>query len=128
MYCSPTLPIYTAAKHGVLGFVRSYGKYLPEEKIALNAVLPNVVRTNISTPQFYELLESKNLMTPIEGVIDAFERLLNSEDSGECYEIGPNYAKGQGIVKPTFVQYPDEESKVAFDHLYERARHLQTPN
>lgn len=128
MYCCPTLPVYTAAKHGVLGFVRSYGKYLPEEKIALNAVLPNVVRTNISTPAFYDLLESINLLTPLQGVVDAFEKLLTSDDSGECYEIGPNYDKGQGVVKPNFVQYLDDESKTVFDYLYQRARPLQLPN
>lgn len=38
-YCVPTLPIYTAAKHGVNGFVRSFGKYLPEEQITMNAVV-----------------------------------------------------------------------------------------
>ena len=41
-YCVPTLPIYTAAKHGIVGFVRSFGAYLPEEQITMNAVLPNV--------------------------------------------------------------------------------------
>ena len=34
-----TLPIYTAAKHGINGFVRSFGKYLPEEQITINAVV-----------------------------------------------------------------------------------------
>jgi NAD(P)-dependent dehydrogenase (short-subunit alcohol dehydrogenase family) len=38
-YCVPTLPIYTAAKHGINGFVRSFGKYLPEEEITMNAVV-----------------------------------------------------------------------------------------
>ena len=69
----------------MIGFVRSFGKYLPEEGITLNAVCPNVVRTSkslqthlapvlprspfhdtdvpcaedISTGAFYDKLESK---------------------------------------------------------------------
>lgn len=126
-YCCPTLPIYTAAKHGVVGFVRSYGKYLPEEKITLNAVTPNVIRTNISTAQFYDTLEEKGLLTPIEGVVDAFERLIDSDESGECFESGPNYAKGQGMVTPKFIQYVDKESKEVFDMLEQRGKPLQRP-
>jgi len=127
-YCCPTLPIYTAAKHGVVGFVRSYGKYLPSEKITLNAITPNVIRTNISTPAFYDKLEAEGLLTPIEGVVDAFESLLgDNPESGECFEIGPNYAKGQGIVKPKFVEFVDDESKRTFDVLEPRGRPLQLP-
>ena len=127
-YCCPTLPIYTAAKHGVVGFVRSYGKYLPSEKITLNAVTPNVVRTNISTPAFYDKLEAEGLLTPIEGVVDAFESLLgDNADSGECLEVGPNYTKGQGIVKPRFAEYVDDESKRTFELLEARGLPLQLP-
>jgi len=127
-YCCPTLPIYTTAKHGVVGFVRSYGKYLPSEKITLNAVTPNVIRTNISSPEFYDKIEAQGLLTPIEGVVDAFESLLgDNADSGECFEIGPNYAKGQGVVKRKFVEFLDEESKKCFEMLEPRGRPLQLP-
>lgn len=112
----------------MVGFVRSYGKYLPSEKITLNAITPNVVRTNISTATFYDVLEEKGLLTPIEGVVDAFESLLgDSPTSGECLESGPNYAKGQGLVNPKFVDYVDEESRVVFGMLEERGRPLQLP-
>jgi len=128
-YCCPTLPIYTAAKHGVVGFVRSYGKYLPSEKITLNAVTPNVIRTNISTEAFYSKMEEEGLLCPIEGVVDAFQSLLgDNSDSGECLEVGPNYAKGQGIVRPKFVDFIDEESRRAFvDVLEPRGRPMQLP-
>ncbi|KAI5366512.1 putative short-chain dehydrogenase/reductase SDR, NAD(P)-binding domain superfamily [Septoria linicola] len=58
-YCVPTLPIYTAAKHGVVGFVRSYGKHLPAEQITLNAICPDVLRTGISKEEFYSVMEAK---------------------------------------------------------------------
>ena len=121
------MPIYTAAKHGVTGFVRSYGKYLPEEKITLNSVNPNVIRTNISSADFYEKLEGKDLLTPIEGVVDAFERLLGSNDtSGEVFEIGPHW-KEQGPVKKDPAEYLDEDSKKILDLIHERSHSLHRP-
>lgn len=75
---------------GVVGFVRSYGKYLPEENIKFNAVCPHVARTNISTGPFYDVLQEKGLLTPMEGIVDAFMHFVDhSDQSGECLEIGP---------------------------------------
>ena len=125
-YCCPTLPMYTAAKHGLVGLVRSFGKYLPEEKISLNAVCPNVIRTNISTGAFYDSLEEKGLLTPMEGVIDTFEKLLNEDTSGEIFEIGPHY-KEQGAVTRKAPEYLDEDSEKVFDMLYQRGRPLHQP-
>lgn len=123
-YCVPTLPVYTAAKHGVNGFVRSFGKYLPEEQITMNAVSPNVVRTNISTGAFYDSLEEKKLLTPMKGVIDAFETMLgDSETSGEILEIPPN---GNYNIRKA-PEYLDDESEEVCKLLYHRARPLQQP-
>ncbi|EMC95279.1 hypothetical protein BAUCODRAFT_149282 [Baudoinia panamericana UAMH 10762] len=122
-YCVPTLPIYTAAKHGVIGFIRSFGKYLPEEHITLNAVCPNVVRTGISTSAFYDKLESQGLLTPMKPVIDAFEKFLDSDISGECWEAGP---KGD-LVKREAAEYLDRESGLLMDMLYERGHGLHQP-
>lgn len=122
-YCVPTLPIYTAAKHAVTGFVRSYGKYLPEERITLNAVSPHVVRTSISTGSFYDSLEAKGLLTPIDGVIKAFEDMLGENDvSGEIFEVGP---RGDQVRKAT--EYMDKESGEVCDLLSHRGRPLQLP-
>jgi NAD(P)-dependent dehydrogenase (short-subunit alcohol dehydrogenase family) len=110
-----------------VGLVRSYGKYLPEEQITFNAVCPNVIRTNISSQAFYDQLEEKGLLTPIEGVPDAFEKLLGaSQESGECYEIGPNY-KTQGVLNTRGPPYLDDESATVFEALYQRSRPLQQP-
>lgn len=124
IYCVPTLPIYTAAKHGVTGFVRSYGKYLPEEQITMNSVNPHVVRTNISTGDFYDILEKQGFLTPIEGVIDTFEKLLGSNNtSGECFEVGPKY-KEKGAVPRKAPEYLDEESGKVCELLYDRGHPL----
>lgn len=94
----------------------------------MNAVNPNVIRTNISTPAFYDKLEEQGLLTPIESVVDAFETLLGENaDSGETLEVGPNYAKGQGIVKRKQPEWIDKESEVVFNQLEPRGRPLQLP-
>ena len=112
----------------MVGFVRSYGKYLPEEQITLNAVCPNVIRTNISTKGFYDSLEEKGLLTPLEAVPDVFEKLLGDNPaSGECYEVGPHY-KSQGAITTNGPPYLDDESAAVFDLLYTRGRPLHQPN
>ncbi|KAF2209819.1 hypothetical protein CERZMDRAFT_4191, partial [Cercospora zeae-maydis SCOH1-5] len=75
-YILPSHPIYTYAKHAVLGFTRTMGRRLPEEKITLNCICPNIVRTNISTGQYYEQAEAEGLLVSFETVVSAFESLL----------------------------------------------------
>lgn len=125
---SPTecLSSYTITS-AIVGFVRSYGKWLPEENITFNAVCPNVVRTNISTPAFYDTLEKDNLLTPLESVPYAFEQLLGKNGaSGECYETGPNY-KSQGVVQTKGPPFLDDESAEVFNRLYARGKPLHLP-
>ncbi|KAI6865250.1 hypothetical protein KC338_g5174 [Hortaea werneckii] len=122
-YCVPTLPIYTAAKHGVVGLTRSYGAYLPEEHITLNAVCPNVVRTSISTEDFYEKLEAKGLLTPMSSVVNAFEKILDGKLSGQCLEAGPN----GGIDFRQPAEHLDRETAELMQLLYERAHSLHQP-
>ncbi|KAI7086235.1 hypothetical protein KC356_g5209 [Hortaea werneckii] len=123
LYCVPTLPMYTAAKHGVVGLTRSYGAYLPEEHITLNAVCPNVVRTSISTEDFYDKLEAKGLLTPMSSVVNAFEKILDREFSGQCLEAGPN---GK-IEFRSPAEHLDRETAELMELLYERAHPLHQP-
>lgn len=82
-----------------------------------------MVRTHISTDVFYDKLEPMGLLTPIKGVIDAFESFLESDISGECMEVGPN---GGFKAKPP-TEYLDEESKRVMDMIHERSAPLQRP-
>ncbi|RMX82217.1 hypothetical protein D0869_06218 [Hortaea werneckii] len=117
------LPIYTAAKHGVVGLTRSYGTYLPEEHMTLNAVCPNVVRTSISTGEFHDKLEAKGLLTPMSSVVNAFEKLLDGKFSGQCLEAGPN----GGIHFRQPAEHLDRETAELMELLYERAHPLHQP-
>lgn len=124
-YAVPTLPIYTAAKHAVTGFVRSYGKYLMTEGMTLNAVAPNVVRTGISkAPGFYDMLEEKGLLTSMEGVIGAFQWFAESGVSGEIVEVGP-LQKGDFVTREA-LEYLDAETEVVCEKLRQRGLVLQT--
>ncbi|EXJ92464.1 hypothetical protein A1O3_01015 [Capronia epimyces CBS 606.96] len=108
LYAPETLPIYAATKHGIVGFVRGFGKHLAREQITLNAVCPSVVRTTMtSTSGFSEKLDRLGLLTPMSSVIDAYKSMLgNSQVSGECFEAGPH-----GYKIKSAAEYSDEDMK-----------------
>ncbi|KAH6625799.1 hypothetical protein C7974DRAFT_396738 [Boeremia exigua] len=120
LYCVPSLPIYTAVKHALVGLTRSYGKLLVDEGITVNALAPNVVQTSISSPLFYEKLAKKDLLTPMEGLIDAFKTILDSGCTGEVFECGP----AGGWTKREGPAYLDEKSGEVCKLLHERAMSL----
>ncbi|GME32580.1 NAD(P)-binding protein [Neofusicoccum parvum] len=108
LYAVATMPVYTAAKHGVVGLVRSYGKFLPEEGITMNAICPNITRTNLAPQSLFDAVEEQKALTPMAGVLEAFSAMLDpSNISGEIFEAGPNggYARREGV------EYLDAESK-----------------
>lgn len=108
----------------MVGFVRSFGKHLAEEGITVNAVCPNVVRTNISTSAFYDSMEAMGLLTPMGGVVSAIEMCLNSDISGEILEAGP---KG-GFVRRAPAEHLDDSSSKACEVLHQRGLRLQGRN
>ncbi|KAF2852653.1 NAD(P)-binding protein [Plenodomus tracheiphilus IPT5] len=119
LYCVPALPIYTAAKHAVIGLTRSYGKLLQEECITVNALAPHVVRTAISSDVFYDKLEAEGLLTPMDSLMEAFWDMLNGSASGQVYECGPE-SKSWQLREGT--NYLDEKSKMCCELLQEIAR------
>jgi hypothetical protein len=69
-------------------------------------------------------LEEKNLLTPMKGLIEAFETLLGDSDtSGEIFEIPPS---GKYTIRKA-PEYLDAESEEVCKLLYHRARPLQQP-
>lgn len=119
-YCVPTLPVYTAAKHALVGFTRSYGQLLVDEGITVNAVAPNAVQTSISSPAFFDKLAKKNLLTPMDGLMDAFKTMLDGNGSGEVFECGP----AGGWTRRDAAEYLDKRSEEVCDLLIERSKGL----
>jgi NAD(P)-dependent dehydrogenase (short-subunit alcohol dehydrogenase family) len=121
-YSIPSAPIYTATKHALVGLTRTYGILLTDEGIVLSAVAPNLVRTSIREPAYYDSLEQQGLLTPMEGVMSAFEAILDSEEGGLVYECGPR----GGWTKREGVEYLDKESEVLCKMLDGPTRALQS--
>ena len=81
-------PIYSASKHGVVGFVRSVAPQLAHQKVRLHAICPGGVATplvNALHPDRYEALRDA-MLPPVE-VAEAVLRLLQSESSGHIESI-----------------------------------------
>ncbi|KAM5373448.1 hypothetical protein ACJZ2D_006942 [Fusarium nematophilum] len=118
-YCMPLLPIYTAAKHALVGFVRTFGKYLPEEKITLNAICPNIVKTNISSGDFYERADAKGLLITVESLVESFEALLGAnQTSGEAIEVLPGNDGYRIKERP---EYTNEKCRQSVELTMERS-------
>ncbi|KAF9894343.1 hypothetical protein FE257_007846 [Aspergillus nanangensis] len=120
IYSFPGSPVYSAAKHAVVGFVRSYGKVVAQENITLNAVCPGIVETNISSPEFYAEAKSRGCLVKMEHMMNGFEMFMGAESmSGECAEVVAKY--GARVVE---FPAPSKESAIGRDFVIEKHRHL----
>lgn len=116
-------PLYSASKHTVTGLVRSYGMQLPREQITMNAFCPSVIRTGFSQDTFYDSLEDENLLTPIDCILEVIEKTLGTSPiSGQCFEAGPNYGNGQGLIQPKFPRYIDKDLARVVDLVNARGK------
>lgn len=83
-------PLYCAAKHGVVGFVRSIaGKSFASDKIRVNAICPGIVRTNILPDQVFEAFPESTL-TPTTKIADVLMMLVDGKDGeyvGQTVEV-----------------------------------------
>ncbi|KAI1616927.1 hypothetical protein EDD36DRAFT_149362 [Exophiala viscosa] len=131
LYACPAMPVYSAAKFGVVGFVRAFGKFLPREKISINAICPAIVKTgiNIGRSNWYEEAEKLDLVVKMESLINAFESLLGGSDvSGECIEIpaGKTDAPNGWILKPQN-DFTTSESEVHVNYSNSQFAHQHDP-
>lgn len=99
--------------------MRTFGKYLPQEKITLNAICPNIVKTNISTGDFYDRADAKGLLITVESLVESFESLLGTNDtSGEAIEILPG--NGGHRIKEC-PEYTNEKCRESVELTLDRA-------
>jgi len=90
------------------------------ENIILNAVCPNVVRTNISTATFYEDLEKNNLLTPLDTIVGALESMMGTDSrTGLTLECGP-----MGVYPRTAHEFLDEETRRSCKIIENRCKRL----
>ncbi|BGP28131.1 short-chain dehydrogenase/reductase SDR family protein [Rhodotorula toruloides] len=79
LYPFPNESLYGAAKHGVLGVVRSLAPALQPEGISINAIAPSLVETGIGNPEAFAALRDKNCLTPMETVTRAVQVLIEPD-------------------------------------------------
>jgi NAD(P)-dependent dehydrogenase (short-subunit alcohol dehydrogenase family) len=97
LYPSGFLPIYTGAKHGVLGFMRAISNhYYAEDGIRVNALLPGTVKTNMMNDEVWERFPEEQF-TPVETCVDVVVGLVDGSDVGKAVETS---AKNVYIREP----------------------------
>lgn len=80
-------PQYTAAKAAIVGLTRAVGPTLLKQGIAVNAICPGVIATNLM-PEHARDLFPKECLTPMETVTRAIDIFLEKDDmAGETVEI-----------------------------------------
>ncbi|GAB1818134.1 SDR family NAD(P)-dependent oxidoreductase [Herbidospora sp. RD11066] len=83
----PQDPIYAANKHAVVGLIRSLGVALEPEGIRVQALCPSFANTAIIGDSRV-LLEAEGFpIMEVADVVDAFEKLLAGEGTGECWFV-----------------------------------------
>jgi NAD(P)-dependent dehydrogenase (short-subunit alcohol dehydrogenase family) len=87
LVATPFDPIYAANKHAVVGLVRSLGVPYAAEGIRIHALCPSFAYTNIIKGSEQTLLDMGFPILDVTDVVDAFQRILDSEESGQCWYV-----------------------------------------
>lgn len=75
----------------------------------MNAICPNIVKTNISTGDFYDKADAKGLLIHVDSLVKTFESLLGDNDiSGAAIEVLPGE---QGHRVKEIAEYTNEQVK-----------------
>ncbi|MDH2426125.1 SDR family NAD(P)-dependent oxidoreductase [Sphaerisporangium sp. TRM90804] len=85
----PGDPIYAANKHAVVGLVRSLGEALRPSGVKVQGLCPSFADTGILGEGRAVLEEMGFPILEVSAVADAFMRLLDSEETGECWFVVP---------------------------------------
>ncbi|HWH32376.1 MAG TPA: SDR family NAD(P)-dependent oxidoreductase [Egibacteraceae bacterium] len=83
----PMDPLYAANKAAVVHLVRSLGPVLGDSGIRVNALCPSFAHTPIITPIREALEGMRTPILPVDAVMDAFERILDSGQSGQAWFV-----------------------------------------
>jgi NAD(P)-dependent dehydrogenase (short-subunit alcohol dehydrogenase family) len=83
----PFDPIYSTNKHAVVGLVRSIGDLYAAEGIRVHALCPSFAHTNIIKGSEQSLLDMGFPILDVSDVVNAFQHILDSEATGECWYV-----------------------------------------
>ncbi|KAK7205159.1 hypothetical protein BZA70DRAFT_279205 [Myxozyma melibiosi] len=117
-YAYPANPEYCAAKHGVVGLVRSLGPSLIDETITVNCICPGIVKTPLVPPEIVAAFPPDH-WTPVSTIMAGFDLVIDSGITGAAIEC----SGAQVIARPQ-LEYLDAHMKFLFEgskELFEKA-------
>ncbi|EXJ78181.1 hypothetical protein A1O3_09342 [Capronia epimyces CBS 606.96] len=86
-YPTADLPLYSAAKHGCVGFMRSIAGRLMKEKIRVNCICPSSVKTSLLSQDAWDAFPTE-LDTPISKIVEVVNLVLDDDTMyGQAIEI-----------------------------------------
>jgi NAD(P)-dependent dehydrogenase (short-subunit alcohol dehydrogenase family) len=98
LYPSYYSATYSAAKHGVVGFMRSIAKHFyTYDNIRVNAICPGVVKTNLLTAKEWENFPEE-FFTPIEKIAETVIMLVDGKDGSPGRRIDGEKSEKKGIL------------------------------
>ena len=140
IYPGPLIPQYTAAKHGIVGLIRSVASRAALINIKCNAVCPALVRTNLPPPGLMDNF-TEDQFTPMSTIIRIFSELADVDNVSDpdWVEKGPSGETVEGNLKelihhkapsrPETSSYQNEEGQKAWTKTYlERNRKFGIQN
>lgn len=88
LYANPPVPLYTTAKHGLVGLVRACAPIYLKDRITINAICPTLIRTNLMPADITEEFHVPEQTTPMSTALKAFDAVLASEKlTGQTMEL-----------------------------------------
>ncbi|MCJ1311467.1 hypothetical protein MMC25_005138 [Agyrium rufum] len=108
IYPFETNPQYAAAKHGLIGLVRSVGpKFQRDDNITVNAIMPAFIITGLAPKGLVETLEQKGHVTPMSSILKAYDAFIEDDSkTGETVEVS-----GQTLYWRKPVEFANESQR-----------------
>lgn len=129
LYAPTTLPLYVAAKAGLIALTYSIGPPFASSsrktaRILVNTVLPGFVKTGLPPQGLIDVFPAEHV-TPMSTILRAFEGFLEGDSSGRVVECSlqelheRKKGEGTGYVDES-TRWLGEESHVLFRAAYEK--------
>ncbi|KAK7041809.1 hypothetical protein VNI00_009098 [Paramarasmius palmivorus] len=98
-------PMYSAAKGGIVHFVRASAQFHAKKDLTVNVVCPGLVATNIVSPGFLKEFQELGLVTTQEQIVQPFISLLGgSKDNGRVVCVNQDKVWDQSIMNDDLVE------------------------
>jgi len=113
----PGVPVYSATKHGVVGFMRATKRSLLKDGISINCVAPWMTSTNLIPPALRKLLLQNNIpVQPPEAVALAMAYSASADNwSGKTiHTSGGKYTELEDPILSAEEQWLGKENSKAF--------------